>query len=240
MIKVILCEGKTDAILLSYYLGRVAGWQHVKAPKNLDIKPRTANESVYWYKHNDDLLMICAVGGKDNFISFFQRDIENVIVKTDAFARIAIVLDRDNRKVEEIEQSLAKGLVPFFQNAKNCVWTNCKYTNAFGIEKNLEALLLVIPREQEGALETVMLEAISEDEYDRNIVDKCTDFVADMRGEADRYIRTDRLQLKARLSTVWAIQSPEKVFTFIDEQIKAVQWERYDTLRNCFEKLVEI
>jgi len=27
MNKLILCEGKTDAILLSYYLGKTAGWK---------------------------------------------------------------------------------------------------------------------------------------------------------------------------------------------------------------------
>ncbi len=30
MNKLILCEGETDAILLSYYLGRTCGWRYVK------------------------------------------------------------------------------------------------------------------------------------------------------------------------------------------------------------------
>ena len=35
----ILCEGKTDAILLSYYLGRMRGWESVrKGPKGLEIR----------------------------------------------------------------------------------------------------------------------------------------------------------------------------------------------------------
>ena len=32
MNKIILCEGETDAILLSYYLGKVAGWKFCKKP----------------------------------------------------------------------------------------------------------------------------------------------------------------------------------------------------------------
>ena len=35
MKKMILCEGQTDAILLSYYLGKVSGWEFCrKPPKN--------------------------------------------------------------------------------------------------------------------------------------------------------------------------------------------------------------
>jgi len=35
MNKMILCEGKTDAILLSYYLKKTCGWTHRNAPKSL-------------------------------------------------------------------------------------------------------------------------------------------------------------------------------------------------------------
>ena len=101
-------------------------------------------------------------------------------------------------------------------------------------------LLLVIPKEHAGALETVMLSAISENPYDKNIVEKTADFVEKMRTEADRYISTDRLELKAHLGVTWAVQHPEKVFSVIDEQIKSVRWEEYAALKECFGILCEI
>ena len=240
MNRVILCEGKTDAILLSYYLGRICGWKHTSPPQGLAIKARNKNENVDWYKKGSEMLMICAVGGKDNFHSFFSRDLRKAMIHLGAFSRIAIIADRDDRSIEDIEQRISNEFSPFFDNVKNREWcTNC-YADAFGIEQNIDALLLVIPAEQQGALETVMLSAIAEDPYDRNIVEKCVSFVSDMRSHADRYITSDRLQLKANLSTVWAIQSPEKVFDFINEQINAVSWEDYKTLRDCFGILEEI
>lgn len=36
MNKLILREGKTDAILLSYYLEKTCGWTHGNAPKGLN------------------------------------------------------------------------------------------------------------------------------------------------------------------------------------------------------------
>ncbi|MBQ2986562.1 MAG: hypothetical protein IJE23_03670 [Tyzzerella sp.] len=75
MNKLILCEGETDAILLSYYLGKIAGWKYCeKAPKNIDIKKHNDNESVNWYKKGKDYLLICGVGGKDNFGRFFELE----------------------------------------------------------------------------------------------------------------------------------------------------------------------
>ncbi len=140
MNKLILCEGETDAIFLSYYLGKVSGWEFCKkGPKNLEIRANYDNESVNWYKKGGDYLLICGVGGKDNF----------------------------------------------------------------GVEK-------------------------------------AADFVNRMRTEAGKYICSDRLQLKAHLGVTWAIQSPEKVFRVIDEQIRSVQWEKYEVLKECFGVVAEI
>ena len=50
----------------------------------------------------------------------------------------------------------------------------------------------------------------------------------------------DRLQLKAQLGVTWAVQFPEKVFRRIDEQIKNVQWEKYEVLKECFNSLEDI
>lgn len=98
----------------------------------------------------------------------------------------------------------------------------------------------MIPLEQQGALETVLLKAISEDPYDQEIVERSTTFVEEIVPYADRYIGKARLKLKARLGVTWAIQSPGKEFTFIDQQIRSVPWERSDILAQCFSQLVLI
>lgn len=241
MNKLILCEGATDAILLSYYLERTAGWKFTgKPPQGLSIQAEEQNEEVTWYKRNSDYLLICAVGGKDNFRKFFDRKIQKPLVMSDAFEKIAIVTDRDSREVSEIEAEAAAVLKVPCGMIRNNQWNDCSYTNEFGMEKAFSALLVVIPQEQTGALETAMLAAIAEDPYDKNIVEKTGAFASQMRQEASRYISTDRLKLKAHLGLAWAVQYPEKVFSRIDEQIRNVKWEESATLRLCFASLVEI
>lgn len=240
MNKLILCEGESDAILLSYYLQRTCGWKNGNAPAGLNIKVQKDNQSAYWYKNGQDNLLICGVGGKDNFGNFFDERIYNPQVKTNAFQKIAIVVDRDDRDIISIQNSMRskmKGLVPRFQNRQ---WLSSTYRDAFGQEKTIESLLLIIPTEREGALETLLLDAISSNSYDKFIVDSCKEFVDGIEPNARKYISSNRLRLKAYLSTTWAIQSPEKMFRFINEQINSVKWEAYDILNECFRELIMI
>lgn len=55
------------------------------------------------------------------------------------------------------------------------------------MEKTISALLVVIPHEQQGALETAMLAAIAEDPYDKSIVEKTGVFASRMREEASHW-----------------------------------------------------
>lgn len=151
MNKLILCEGATDAILLSYYLERTAGWKFVRQPpQGVSIRATEQNEEVTWYKKNNDYLLICAVGGKDNFGKFFDDKIQKPLVMSDAFEKIAIVADRDNREVSEIETEASAFLKVPCGTIKNNQWNDCSYTNEFRMEKTFSALLVVIPQEQQA------------------------------------------------------------------------------------------
>lgn len=238
MNRVLLCEGVTDAILLSYYLEKVSGWKYCKGPKNLEIKTKNRNESVNWYRKGEEYLLICGVGGKNNFAKFFETRIKNPIFMSDAFQKIVFVTDRDERADSEITNELYTE--DMLKNLEDRRWRNNIYRNAYEMEKMLEVLLVVIPKESQGALETVMLEAIAEDPYDRNIIEKVDDFMQQMSKEAEKYLSTERLQLKAKLGVTWAVQFPEKVFSRIDEQIRNVEWEKSELLKRIFRELEEI
>lgn len=241
MNKLILCEGTTDAILLSYYLEHTAGWKYSrKAPPNLEIKALNGTETVNWYRKDDNYLLISAVGGKDNFRNFFTSRIASPIFNANAFSKIAVVTDRDQRKIASIEKSVAAVLAGIQVDIRNNVWKQGTYNDAYAIPGELSVLLVVIPTEHQGALETVMLESISEDPYDKKIVDAAGTFAEKMRTDASRYISSDRLKLKAHLGVTWAVQYPEKVFSLIDEQIRDVQWENSEVLNECFAELIKI
>jgi len=242
MNKLILCEGKTDAIFLSYYLEHVCGWTHKfpqkDIPKIFVIKAdKIKGESVEWYRKDDDFLLICGVGGKDNFSGFIKSKIIPAMIDSSVFSHIAIVTDHDNRHEKSICDSFQTILSAVVSNVKNNKWTKNFYKNSFGQEVLVDFLLLIIPADKEGALETILLDAISENEYDKPIVDKAKTYIDDVEPLATKYIGKARLKLKACISVVWATQCPEKAFSFIDEQLRSVKWEKSKYLSQCFREL---
>ena len=61
MKSIVICEGKTDAILLSYYLNKVSGWgfysRKDKRKNNIPIR-NNKTEEANWYIRGEDLLVI--------------------------------------------------------------------------------------------------------------------------------------------------------------------------------------
>lgn len=245
MTRIILCEGETDLILISYYLEKIKGWKYTGTPKGLSFNfTEQENKSACNYRNSKkDELLICAVGGKDNFGNFFNEYLKKPIMRTNAGEteyRIALVTDRDDFSVDEIEKSMSNEFNPIIKNIENNSWQRNEVNADLGTKVNIDFLLVVIPKENHGALETVLMEALSKDDYDANIVKKSKQFVTDIQPDANCYIHENRLQLKAQLGVAFSIFNPEKTFSLFKERLVSVKWEKSKVLAKCFEKLIEI
>ena len=244
MIRFILCEGKTDAVLLSYYLGRTKGWVYDKNPKKFKLKfPETDNRHVANYRNDNETLVICAVGGKDNFINFYKDNIEEYITtseSTDLNYKLAFVIDRDDRETKEIEDYFSSNLNPHISEIRNGTWTTNYLFNKFEQATSIDVLCLIVPHESQGALENQLMDALSEEPYKEKIINKSKEFVEKLALDASEILSTERLKLKTKLGVSLAVLYPEKVFSLIDEQLRSISWESSEILAKTFEKLLEI
>lgn len=244
MKKIILCEGSTDTAFLGYYMSKVFGWKYVsvndKDLTSVGITNRKSNESMKWYKKENDFLAICGVGGKDNFKKFFEVQLKEMITLTGDFDKIAVVTDRDDKSIKSIEEALDLTYENMDIRFRENEWLLNSYIDGYSQKKRMDSLLLVIPREEEGALETLMLKAISEDEYDKNIVEGAREFIDGIKPKADKYLRNKGLETKACLGVTWAVQYPENQFKYFREKIVSVPWEKYDNLKKSFGKLGDL
>ena len=245
MNNLILCEGTTDAILIGVYLERTCHWESVKSTPG--GKPIFAglkrNQYAHWYKRGKDYLLVFAVGGKDNFSNGIDTYILPILREyphEDIFHRIAIVCDRDKSDEKDILLHHEKYFQEIKIKAENNRWTSSSFSNSFGEQTDIMTLSVIIPTDKQGALETVLLEALSEDTYDKVIVNKSKSFIDYIKPSAKKYISTDRLIPKAYLSVVFAVMSPEMVFGTIGRLLKEVHWEKSTTLRECFNELCKI
>ena len=183
MRRIILCEGETDATLIGLYLGNLCGWKY-KDPKNKIInipeKQPSDNKVANHYFIENDSLVICAVGGKDNFGGFFEKYIYPMIKssnKVEKTYRIAVITDADDRSVSDIETDILSQLSFCIQSLSNNTWTPNSCQVDFDDNVSVDFLLSVIPKTGTGALETVLLDAMSEESEGKLIVDSSIEFV---------------------------------------------------------------
>lgn len=244
MIRIILCEGETDATLLGLYLENICGWAYAKNPK-LQIKlPKTnpiTNEKSVTYSNGTEELIICAVGGKDKFGQFYNEYIHNIVYLSqdkEINFRIALMTDADNRTCREIEEDILRQLSPHISNIKSAMWTSNTVENSFKTLSNVEFLLTIIPVTGQGALETVLMDSLAEMNSGDTIVESSKIFVDALA--PNEYLSADRLKLKAKLGVALSVFYPDKVFSQFDQQLKIVDWSKSTTLAQCLAELVKI
>lgn len=243
MMRIILCEGETDAILIGYYLCNTVGWEFNKKPKQfkLQFSPQD-NKCFLPYRKGREELFICAVGGKDNFKNFFETYLYDAIWHShnaETEFSISIVTDRDNLSVEEVEDSIREQF-SLIKRLKNNSWEKTEFENTLGEYSIINSLLITIPKDKEGALENLLMDALSENTYDATLVEACKQFVVDADDKINKYVSSDRLKIKAQLGVVLSVMNPDRAFNLFVEYINSVPWETSQILRECFGKLLEI
>lgn len=98
-------------------------------------------------------------------------------------------------------------------------------------------LILVIPFEDTGAMETFLLNAIAEeDEYDADIINKSNIFVENIDPER-RYLNKRGYITKAKFDVYFSVRTASKQFVERQNILKSVPREKYKLIQRSFEKL---
>ena len=111
MYNIILCEGETDAILISYYLEKTLHYKHDKQLSR-DMPKLSMVEVLNGYKDdNGSCLAIGSIGGND-----FQGVVNEVMQYNsmadlqETFQKIALVMDNDDESVNSSIRSIGVSL----------------------------------------------------------------------------------------------------------------------------------
>ncbi len=107
-----------------------------------------------------------------------------------------------------------------------------------GIEIQMRLLVMVIPFEENGAMETFLLDAVADqDAYDKKIVEECRDFIDNTDTER-RYLSKRRLITKAKFDAFFCVRTAAEQFNERSSIIKNIPWEDYTAIQKDF-KLLE-
>lgn len=238
----IITEGPTDYTFIQYYMRKVCSWQDYqesslrKADKQ--IKARE-------FKKNSDVLTIVSSGGCTRIaerLDLLLKKNSNSSNSDEAFTKIVIISDNDDeqagRKIETaIESVFQKYAIDSSKELENRKWYTFTMHNSIAEELKVEMLLLLIPFDEHGAIETFLLDAIAEkDEYDKEIINKGNNFVETVDSE-ERYLKHRRDIVKAKMDVYFSIRASAEQFTERQNILKNIEWEKYEKIQTCFSEL---
>lgn len=259
MKRIILCEGKTDAILISYFLEKRFGWAYSNprrersyhdAPPQLPVD--RDNEELNWYRRRGEnekesqskaALAIWGVGGITNL----PRRLRDVVAfsRTDPndgnrFSHIVLFLDHD----DPLEAMRAKVTTWIEESGLRLRADALEFGQWLSVEMELvgvtpartyssRLLVVVVPPDHRGALERFLIDCWERfSEADAQLAEAAQAFIADLpKLPKEKYLSHRRLLDKACLSSIFSVVSPDRVFDKIDSRLREVPWERLeDTL----------
>ena len=254
MPKVIICEGVTDAILISYMLKKVAkyNFSNEKQDKRLPQLPNIPNAQQYWYVHSDNRLsgklLIWSVGGIGNIPKAIQSIITRNINEHDnesRFDTVAIVCDRDKsasgKRASEVVGWFKNSNVVMDDTLSECEWTKCSLTQtpdrwSSPETMDLKLFLFVLPEGRQGNLETFLIDAIAKSaEESRTLVQKSENFIGEV---PPSFFTKERLKSKAQLGAILSVMHPDWVFSEIDRRLTSIPWEELVKM-DSWKKLAE-
>ena len=243
MKSIILCEGSSDFSLLQYYMRKVYGWEYSNSHTiNLDNIRRSAT-----FRKEADLMSIGGCGGCNRIIPALGDVLESNTITTagEQFDKVVIITDRDeieteDKFIDDIQALCDEYQINLLDTLENDKWISAEYENGHGRKQLLQLLLLVIPFEETGAMETFLLNAIAQnDEYDAEIIRKSNQFVDNIDQEK-RYLTKRRYITKSKFDVYFSVRTAAEQFVERQNILKSVPWEQYGMIQREFEKLNEL
>lgn len=243
MNSIIICEGSTDSVLLQYFLRNAYQWEDTSEKPPL----RTMFKTFRKLKKGGRSVCIGGCGGASQILNKFDKILErnSLAAEHEEYDKIVILTDRDELETEEdfcreIQRIIVNRYVQTNQAITNDEWIPCTMANGQGQYISVDILLLVIPFEQAGAMETFLLNAIAEtDNYDRAIINQENVFV-DSVDPQQRYLSKRRFVTKAKFDVYFSVRTAAEQFTERQSILKNIPWEQYLLLQDSFKKFWDL
>lgn len=244
MKSIILCEGSTDCILLQYFMRKMYGWETEKTGERSNSMHF---KFIRTMKKEDDILRIGSCGGSGKVLQGFDyiMDYNMLSAEFESYDKVVIISDRDEIKTEEmflngVATILSDRSIKVKDDICNNKWRECLFKNGHGKECKVQLLILLIPFEKTGALETFLLDAISKkDSYDAQIIEECNRFVDKIDSEK-RYLTKRRYITKAKFDVYFSIRTVAEQFVERRDILKNIEWEKYLQIQSDFGKLGDL
>ncbi len=234
MKSIVLCEGPDDLWFILYYLYKVAGWSNKGNPqklwKSFRIKEIDSHQQVQYLQKDGNGVAVWSVGGKD----CFQKPIEEIIdtfvkeIPSDAISSIVVVRDRDHDELEDVLHTVETWF-PGLGSLKNKESSRYTVIAEDGEEVSTKVTPVIIPFEEPGAIETLLMNAIKEKaECGVCVTQSASEYISSLLEKEDvckAYFSHERLILKAKYAAMIAVTNPDHSTGLFQDMVLSCPWE---------------
>ena len=231
MTELVLVEGVSDLQLISYYLQKVYGWIY-KKDNFLKITTLNNYEKIENLEKNCQELILCSVGGNTKFNQFINNhNLMNIIIEEN-ISSIMIITDRDKESIGKI----TKNINNLFKDIcfKHNEWINNQIKDYFDQIKFIKTYLLIIPDNQKGALENVILEALNEITEEKELIETVINFIDSLKVKSIPTLVELNDINKATIGTYFSIRNLRQAMRSFSHFISKIDWSKSKSLNDLF------
>lgn len=231
---VVFCEGTTDLLMIQFVLQYRYGWKYQGFVENSETNRLIKRK----LKKEEATIEIRSCGGIMNIpneLKDLQEQIAFSVRKNEVFDKVFVLIDHDtvSSNVEFMDKVNEK-LETKFSEVDINVERKWKISNEIMGEQVIDIFIKCLPESETGAIEKIMLEALSTDNLEQEIIDKSNEFIIKMAQTQKRYLQRKSLISKAVFNTYFAIRTPEEKYDERARILKAYDWKNNETINKCF------
>ena len=231
MTELILVEGVSDVQLISYYLQNVYGWKHERE-NMLGIEPLDEHEHIESLSKNGNQVVLCGVGGNGKFAHFVEQHRINYMVVEKDISSLLVVTDRDEATDEKIKNQINDALEQIFVESNR--WKENAIQDSFGQAKSIYTYLLIIPGDEKGALERVIIDALNDIPEETVLMGEVKQFIDDLKAGLLPDLNQINNANKATVGTFFSVRYPKKAMRSFGVFISKIDWSKSASLNRLF------
>ena len=231
MTELVLVEGVSDVQLISYYLQNVYGWKH-ENENTLKMKPLDEHEHIETLSKNGKQLILCGVGGNGKFAYFVERHRVNSIIIDEDIASIMVVTDRDEASDANVRRVINSSLEKVSVDVGQ--WKKNEIKDLYGLTKIVNTYLLMIPANEKGALERVIINALNDIPSETALIQEVVQFIDSLKeGLVPELNQTNKAN-KATVGTFFSVRYPKDAMRKFGVVVSKIDWSKSASLKQLF------
>jgi MinD-like ATPase involved in chromosome partitioning or flagellar assembly len=145
---------------------------------------------------------------------------------------VMVVTDRDEASDAKIKRKINDSFDNISFNVAE--WTHNMIMDSFKQSRNVNTYLLIIPENENGALERVIINALNDIPEEKNLIQEVTDFIDSLKLELVPDLNQVNKSNKATVGTFFSVRNPQNAMRAFSIIISKIDWSKSESIRKLF------